>query len=358
MRARGTSTAGADPVSKGASASRQTRSSIRASSARLSPNDRSDSREQIAGIQRSRLLAAAAGTIDEFGYGNVTVAHITSRARVSRRTFYELFANREECLTTLLEGVVDSVESELAAVSIDGLRWCERVRVALSVILSFLDREPVLARVCVVQAMRSEPAVLERRERILARLIAAVDDGRRESAATASLTPLTAEGVVGAAFTIVYGRLQRRERGPLIGLLGELMGMIVLPYLGPAAARREQARGVPDPLQAAVVGACPVQRDADPLGGVAMRLTYRTATVLEVVCDRPGASNRQVADDAEIHDQGQVSKLLARLQRLGLLANAGAGHLKGEPNAWTLTPKGEQVTRSIRTHAAGRRQAA
>ena len=53
-------------------------------------------------------------------------------------------------------------------------------------------------------------------------------------------TPLTAEGLVGAAFGIVYARLLKGQREPLTELLGELMGMIVLPYLGSAAARREQ----------------------------------------------------------------------------------------------------------------------
>jgi DNA-binding IclR family transcriptional regulator len=80
-----------------------------------------------------------------------------------------------------------------------------------------------------------------------------------------------------------------------------------------------------------------------------MRLTYRTARVLEGVGAHPGVSNRQVADNAGIGDQGQVSKLLRRLQRLGLLANQGEGaHAKGEPNAWMLTPRGEHLTQSIR----------
>ena len=78
-----------------------------------------------------------------------------------------------------------------------------------------------------------------------------------------------------------------------------------------------------------------------------MRLTYRTARVLEGVAERPGASNREVAERAGIHDPGQVSKLLARLERLGLLANTGEGHAKGEPNAWSLTPKGTRVVQRL-----------
>ena len=57
----------------------------------------------VAEIQRSRLLAAAVGAIEEFGYAHATVAQITSRARISRRTFDELFDNREECLIALIE---------------------------------------------------------------------------------------------------------------------------------------------------------------------------------------------------------------------------------------------------------------
>jgi AcrR family transcriptional regulator len=305
-------------------------------------------REQLVEIQRSRLLAAAVIAVDELGYADTTVSDITSRARVSRRTFYELFANREECLTAVLEDVVALVEGEVAAAGLDGLGWRERVRGGLWAILSFLDREPALARVCVVQMLRGGAEVLERREEILAGLAAVVDEGRHEGARGGGRSPLTAEGVVGAAFTIVYARLLRGEREPLTGLSGELMGMIVLPYMGAAAARREQTRQVPaEPLPAAAGRAVAEGAVGDPLAGVSMRLTYRTARVLEGVAECPGASNREVGERAGVQDPGQISKLLARLERLGLLVRSGEGHAKGEPNAWGLTAKGERVARSI-----------
>jgi AcrR family transcriptional regulator len=317
------------------------------------------SHEQIVKIQRSRLLAAAVAAEDALSYADTTVGDITNRAHVSRRTFYELFSNREECLAAVLEDVVALVRGEIAAAGVEDLAWRERVRGGLWAILSFLDREPALARVCVVQALRGGAEVLERREEILAELAAVVDEGRVEGTRGVECTPLTAEGVVGAAFTIVYARLLRGERKPLAGLLGELMGMIVLPYRGAAAARREQARPVPaGPRRAPIVPAVASRAVGDPLEGISMRLTYRTARVLESVAGRPGASNREVAERAGIHDPGQVSKLLARLARLGLLANSGAGHAKGEPNAWRLTPKGEMVARSIQAHTPHRREAA
>ncbi len=315
------------------------------------------SHEQIVEIQRSRLLAAAVSAVDELGYADTTVSDVTSRARVSRRTFYELFANCEECLIAVLEDVVALIAQDVARVDVGGLPWCERVRTGLGAILAFLDREPVLARVCVIEALRGGAEVLRRREEVLAGLARVVDGGRVEGARGEQCTPLTAEGVVGAAFAIVYARLLRGEREPLTGLLGELMGIVVLPYRGPAAARREVARsaGCPGVSPApAVVG----EAVRDPLEGVSMRLTYRTARVLGGVAELPGGSNRMVAERAGIQDPGQVSKLLARLERLGLLVNMGEGHTRGEPNAWSLTAKGERVARSIRVHAPSEREAA
>jgi AcrR family transcriptional regulator len=64
------------------------------------------SRGQIGEIQRARLLGAAVAAIDELGYPGTTVAHITARAGVSRRTFYDLFENCEECLLSVLEDIL------------------------------------------------------------------------------------------------------------------------------------------------------------------------------------------------------------------------------------------------------------
>ncbi len=129
-------------------------------------------RVRVSRMQRARLLAAATVSIAELGYARASVAHITARARVSRRTFYDLFASREECLIAVMQGALEQVGSEIAVLELAGLGWRERVRSGLFVILSFLDREPLLARVCVVQALQGAPRVLAwREENILERLI-------------------------------------------------------------------------------------------------------------------------------------------------------------------------------------------
>ncbi len=324
-----------------------------------------DGHRQVAEIQRARLLAGAVRAVDELGYIRATVTDITERSRVSRRTFYELFSNYEDCTLALLELTFERVGSQIAAAGLAALPWRERVRGGLWTILSFFDREPALARFCVVQSARGGQRMLERREQILSELAAVIDEGRREGARGTDCPPLTAEGLLGGVLSILSARLSRREREPLTDLHGELMAMIVLPYLGPAAARQERKRpapacppswGAPSIAHTAQgngeVGGEAADIHGDPLQGVPMRLTYRTVRVLEAVGERPGASNRAAGDHAGIPDQGQISKLLARLKHLGLLENTGEGrHAKGEANEWRLTHKGVQVTQTIRTHA-------
>ena len=310
-------------------------------------------REQVLEIQRARLLTGALVAVQERGYAAVMVGSITRQARVSRRTFYELFENREACLAALVEDILGAIETQLTQANLAGLVWREQVRGGLWVILSFFEREPALARMLVVESARGGPQVQELREQALARLVRVVDGGREHAGARAAeCSALTAEGLVGAALGILYTRLARPQQGSLTGLLGELVGMIVLPYQGPAAARAERDRSLPrtqaPETPTAMAGVFAVVED-DPLQALPMRVTYRTARVLQCVEQQPGASNRDIAGEAGVKDPGQISKLLARLERLGLLENLGEGaHTKGEANAWKLTQLGWQVAQRLR----------
>ena len=115
------------------------------------------------------------------------------------------------------------------------------------------------------------------------------------------------------------------------------MSMIVLPYLGAGAARRELERPAPR------ASGRPRPRQDNPLHALDMRLTYRTVRVLTAVAVKPGSSNRQVAREAGISDQGQMSKLLGRFKRIGLIDNGGNRPLSGEANKWTLTDRGREL---------------
>ncbi|HEY2631886.1 MAG TPA: hypothetical protein VGI26_05850, partial [Solirubrobacteraceae bacterium] len=186
-------------------------------------------------------------------------------------------------------------------------------------------------------------AALERRKRVLRYIVAAVDEGSTASK-SAGLPPLTAEGVVGGVLSVIHARLLDHPDS-LVELVGPLMGMVVLPYLGAAAANRELER--PAPPRDNPRSPSP----ANPLRGLEIRLTYRTVCVLTSIAANPGCSNRAVAHAANIDDQGQASKLLTRLTKLGLIENSKAGLARGGPNAWVLTEKGVEVEAAVGSYA-------
>jgi AcrR family transcriptional regulator/DNA-binding MarR family transcriptional regulator len=318
------------------------------------PADGSREGGHVVEMQRRRLLSATAELVYERRTANMTVARICDRARVSRKTFYDLFERREECMLATFEdgvarareAVVDAVDCEANGRGAHG--WRERVRVGLVALLGFLDREPGIGRLLVVDALAAGEETLLARARVLERAIAIVDEGRDDAKASRELPPLTAEGIVGAVLSIVHARMisssdtGASEQGSLgarprmVELAGPLMAMIVQPYLGPTAVQRELER--PAPAQSTAT-----RLPADPFKDLSIRVTYRTARVLATIAADPGANNKRIGAIAGAPDQGQVSKLLGRLERHGLIENHGKGHAAGEPNAWQLTPRGHAI---------------
>jgi len=319
----------------------------RSSSPQLRPGRSTLPRGHVTEIQRNRMLAAAVEAVDDVGYSRMTVAQVISRARVSRKTFYDVFDDREDCFLAVFDNAIERASALVGEAYERGGGWRDGVRAGLAVLLGLMDEEPGLARICFVEALAAGDRVLERRARVLDRLARVVDIGRDGSRSAQEPPELTAQGVVGAVFGVLHSRLLAPSEEPFIELLGPLMSMIVLPYLGTRAAGRELAFSAParprrtGPRQ---------QRGPDPLRGINMRLTYRTLRVLTVIAEHPGASNREIAERSGISDQGQISKLLTRLARLGLLENLGAGQERGASNAWHLTKRGAQVERAARPH--------
>jgi DNA-binding MarR family transcriptional regulator len=157
--------------------------------------------------------------------------------------------------------------------------------------------------------------------------------------------PLTGQSTVGGTVSVIHACVLEEDPRPLIELLNPLMSMIVHPYLGTAAARRELDHHVPPPNPARNGHAHKHARD--PFKDLPIRITFRTARVLATIGAQPGASNRQIGDMAGVADQGQMSKLLNRLEGFQLIENHGQGHAKGEPNAWQLTPRGHGILQAI-----------
>jgi AcrR family transcriptional regulator len=317
-----------------------------APTALAAPTPDTPRRGRLGELQRARILSATFDVACERGAQNMSVAQVVDRSGVSRRTFYEHFVDREDCFLAAFEqALARASERVLLAYRIES-SWRERIRAGLIALLSFLDEEPRMGRLLVCQSLLGGRVVLARRTDVLSQLTCAVREGE-EHAKGDTHAALTAEGVVGGVLTVIQTRIEQADGEPLLGLANQLMGMIALPYLGGAGRRRELERPLPAPASARGDQA-PV---SDPFKDAGMRLTYRTVRVLLVIAERPNVSNRVVGDLAGIGDQGQISKLLGRLRRIGLVTNTGVAPGQGAPNAWSLTAKGWRLAESLRAYS-------
>jgi AcrR family transcriptional regulator len=293
-------------------------------------------------LQRTRLIDAVEHLAVEVGVSRLTVAAVTKQAGTSRQTFYDCFTDIEDCAVATFDRALDEARTALrdAYDARDG--WLDGVRELLAALLSILDTEPGLARFCLIETLAGHPRLLRRRALLLRELGEQLEQVARDPERTIGPPGFTGEAVVGAVTSVLCGRLEGPASPRLLTLHGPLMSIIVLPYLGVAAADRE--RQVAPPAPAAGAADLPRARQA-ALAGLDIRVTHRTVRVLSVIAERPGASNRHIAERAGGLDEGQTSKLLRRLERKGLIAN---GPHAMTTNAWTLTPTGHALERQAR----------
>jgi AcrR family transcriptional regulator len=289
------------------------------------------------------MLIAIVDAIEDVGYDRVTVAEIVARAGVSRKTFYDAYADREDCFLAALEQTFGQADVLTARTCPEDPSWRERVRVGLARLLAAMDENPALARLWLIEAPRSGERVLRRRAEVLDGLARMIDAGRSELDGECQAPAMTADALVGGVLAVLHSRVVRGSGDSFSSLLGPLMYMIVLPYLGPASADAEL--DVATPIHAPRTSRR-LKRNRSALDGLNLRLTYRTARVLTTILDVPGVNNREVAERSGIRDAGQVSKLLSRVANLRLIENRGLGQASGTANAWYLTKRGEDVLRA------------
>ncbi len=300
----------------------------------------------VSGFQSSRILAAALEEASGVGYERTSVTGIVSRAGVSRKTFYELFDSRDDCFRAAFEESVERIAGVVVPLYLDAPgSWSERVRAALGALLTFLEREHEVGAFVLEYAIEGAGKDPRSRAWLLEHLQSVLEDGRSQAQLRYEVSPLAAEMVASGVLSVLHARLQAGPR-QLVSLMNPLMWMIVLPYLGPAVAARELQSPTPEPA----VKRAKVARG--PLEGLGMRVTYRTARVLAAIAETPGRSNVDIGCEVEVTDAGQISKLLARLEDLGLTENFGAGHAHGAANAWRLTRRGREVDAAIRRQFA------
>ena len=163
--------------------------------------------------QRERLFAAAAAVFARMGYAEASAEAISREAGMSKATFYEHFANKEECILALFDAAAAQVREAVALSTASGESPEVRVQQGVQAFLTALVAFPDHARTLLVEIIGAGPKATERHDAILedfAELIVRENEIAVEQYGAPKLaSPDDAYALVGAIIELAGRQLRR-----------------------------------------------------------------------------------------------------------------------------------------------------
>jgi AcrR family transcriptional regulator/predicted transcriptional regulator len=269
------------------------------------------------------------------GVSTIGVHHVCQRAGISRRTFYELYRDRDACFADALQEaycrLVAHVEQAVAGAG-DG--WEDRAVATVQALVGALHADRALAQLCVVSATGGNREAVRLRHAAMAQILKGLAD---PPASAAAGEPVLA-GALGGVWELVYRRLTAEPETPVAELADAAVYVLLAPFIGPhrAAARARD-------LDAAVVVGLPRALGAPAELGDGSMMTELAGQTLQYLSEHPGSANVEIARAVDVRHESQMSRHLVRLERAGLVER----RKEGRTNAWRLTARGEEAERAL-----------
>ena len=198
-------------------------------------------REVVERHQRDRLILGVAKAMAEHGYGDLSVAQVILAAGVSRTTFYNHFANKQEAVLAAHDLIFERFIGLIVRACNSEYKWPAKVKAAIGAALEFAAAEPEQAQMLTLDALAANVEVARRVLDSSDHLTALLSAGRRESAQADALPRLMEKALIGAISATIAGRLMNGEAQRLPELEPQLVELTLTPYIGAEAAKLEAA---------------------------------------------------------------------------------------------------------------------
>jgi AcrR family transcriptional regulator len=174
-------------------------------------------------LQRQRLLRAAAAEFADVGYAGASAESISRRAGMSKATFYEHFANKEDCIVALFDRAAEVIGSAMVdAARSAGSDARQRLRAAIRAFLSAFAEHPEFAQTLLVEIIGAGPDAARRRDEILQGFAAVLDAENAEAARRGLLhrfaSPYDAFAIIGAINELVSRQVRLGEPADVLEL--------------------------------------------------------------------------------------------------------------------------------------------
>ncbi len=193
-------------------------------------------REEVERNQRSRLYGAMIEAVARNGYQRTTVADVIGLAGVSRRAFYELFENKEDCFLGTYDVIVAQQRRRVLQAWLAERGWSNRMHASCAALLEGIARAPKGPRLVLVDAPGIGPRARERMELaglVFERIVATAISLAPEDVAFGQLTSRT---VVAGVRHLLFTRLLERRHRELATLSEEVLDWVEA-YRTPAGPR-------------------------------------------------------------------------------------------------------------------------
>lgn len=163
---------------------------------------------------QTRLTAAVAQVLADGGFPALTVARLIAHARVSRATFYQYFADAEECFLTAYRSEGERLTQDVRGAARSADR--ERELVVVDRLVRFALAEPLTARLLMREGLAAGPHGILERDGLIAQLAACL--GREDDRAVCAMRlDLPAAVLIGGVFRFLALRLSDEDAPGLAG---------------------------------------------------------------------------------------------------------------------------------------------
>lgn len=195
-------------------------------------------REVMLQHQRDHVLEVASEVIAKRGYNVTTIDHIVSAAGIGVGTFYDFFANKEDCFLQAYERIVARGTADVTAAIPSDRPWPEQACAGLRALLGAIASSPLDARLALVEIQAAGPGAFAHHEATMARVASFLRSGREASPLTAELPDTLETAIAGGVLWLLQQRLMLGETDEVRSYLPDLVRIVVEPYLGEREADR------------------------------------------------------------------------------------------------------------------------
>jgi AcrR family transcriptional regulator len=204
---------------------------------RLSPGP-GTAPEEVSRSQRERLFGAMVAVVSEKGYEATRVSDLLELSGVSRKAFYEHFADKRECFLAAVESLVEAG----TAIMLHGYNtpgeWEQRVQTGLEAFTQLLVAQPAAARMCFVEIYAAGEPAIELVDRTFSDFEKVLQGALEETEDRAGTPPQIVRALIGGLRKVIHTRLHRGQEADLEGIAPALTEWAMTYYPPPEPLRK------------------------------------------------------------------------------------------------------------------------